>query len=57
MFKYCKNEYNGKATAMIANNEEFKCVGKNTYIEYSYTQSTKEKLRSKTNLEIRYDGK
>ena len=57
MFKYFKNEYNGKATAMIANNEEFKCVGKNTYIEYSYTQSTKEKLRSKTNLEIRYDEK
>lgn len=57
MFKYCKNEYNGKATSMIANNEEFKCVGKNRYIKYSYTQSTKEKLRSKTNLEIRYDEK
>ena len=57
MFKYCKNEYNRKATSMIANNEEFKCVGKNRYIKYSYTQSTKEKLRSKTNLEIRYDEK
>lgn len=57
MFKYCKNEYNGKATSMIASNEEFKCVGKNRYIKYSYTQSTKEKLRSKTNLEIRYDEK
>ena len=57
MFKYCKNEYNGKATSMIASNEEFKCVDKNRYIKYSYTQSTKEKLRSKTNLEIRYDEK
>ena len=57
MFKYCKNEYNGKATSMIASNEEFKCVGENIYIKYSYTQSTKEKLRSKTNLEIRYDEK
>lgn len=57
MFKYCKNEYNGKATSMIASNEEFKCVDKNRYINYSYTQSTKEKLRSKTNLEIRYDEK
>lgn len=42
---------------MIASNEEFKCVGKNRYVKYSYTQSTKEKLRSKTNLEIRYDEK
>lgn len=57
MFKYCKNEYNGKATSMIASNEEFKYVGENTYIEYSYTQSTKEILRSKTNLEIKYDEK
>ena len=57
MFKYCKNECNGKATSMIASNEEFKCVGEHTYIEYSYTLSTKEKLRSKTNLEIKYDEK
>lgn len=42
---------------MIASNEEFKYVGENTYIEYSYTQSTKEILRSKTNLEIKYDEK
>ena len=57
MFKYCKNEYNGKATSMIASNEEFKCVGKNRYVKYSYTKSTMEKLRSKTNVEIRYDEK
>lgn len=57
MFKYFKNEYNGKATSMIVSNEEFKCVGENTYVEYSYTQSTKDKLRSKTNLEIKYDEK
>ena len=57
MFKYCKNNYNGKATSMVENNEEFNCVGENTYIEYSYTQSTKEKLHSKTNLELRYDEK
>ena len=42
---------------MIASNEEFKCVGKNRYVKYSYTKSTMEKLRSKTNLEIRYDEK
>ena len=57
MFKYCKNECNGKATSMIASNEEFKYVDEHTYIEYSYTLSTKEKLRSKTNLEIKYDEK
>lgn len=57
MFKYNRNEYNGKATSMVVSNEEFKCVSENTYIEYSYTQSTKDKLRSKTNLEIRYDEK
>lgn len=57
IFKYNKNEYNGKAISMVVSNEEFKCVDENTYIEYSYTQSTKEKLRSKTNLEIKYDEK
>ncbi len=46
-------DYKGLITSI----EEFKCGGDNTYIEYSYTQSTKEKLRSKTNLEIKYDEK
>ncbi len=57
IFKYSKNEYNGKATSMILSNEEFKCVGENTNVEYLYTQSTKDKLRSKTNLEIKNDEK
>lgn len=56
-FKYCKNEYNGKATSMVVSNEEFKSVGENTYIEYSYNQSTKDKLCLKTNLKIKYDEK
>lgn len=42
---------------MILSNEEFKCVGENTNVEYLYTQSTKDKLRSKTNLEIKNDEK
>lgn len=57
MFEYSKTEYNNKATSMVVSNEEFKCASKNTYIEYSYTQSTKDKLRLKTNLEIKYDEK
>ena len=57
MFKYNKTEYNSKATYMIVSNEEFKSVGENTYIEYSYSQSTKDKLRLKTNLEIIHDDK
>jgi len=57
IFKNSKNEYNGKATSMILSNEEFKCVGENTNVEYLYTQSTKDKLRSKTNLEIKNDEK
>lgn len=57
MFKYNKTEYNSKATSMVVSNEEFKCASKNTYIEYSYTRLTKDKLRLKTNLEIIYDEK
>lgn len=57
MFKYNKTEYNSEATSMIVSNGDFKCARKNTYIEYSYTQSTKDKLRLKTNLKIKHDEK
>lgn len=57
MFKYNKTEYNSKATSMIVSNKDFNYASKNTYIEYSYTQSTKDKLRLKTNLEIKHDEK
>lgn len=50
MFKFNKNDDNGKATAMVTNNAEFRCVDGNTQIEYAYTPSTKEELRLKTNL-------
>lgn len=57
MFKYSKNEYNGKSTFMVVSNEEFKSVSENAYIEYSYTQSTRDKLRLGTNLKIKYEEK
>lgn len=57
MFKYSKNEYNGKSTFMVVSNEEFKSVSGNAYIEYSYTQSTRDKLRLGTNLKIKYEEK
>jgi FkbH-like protein len=57
VFKYCKNDYNGKATAMVKDNEEFQCVAGNPYVEYEYTQSTNESLRIRTNLKLQYDEK
>ena len=55
MFKFNKNDDYGKATAMVTNNAEFRCVDGNTQIEYAYTPSTKEELRLKTNLIMRND--